>query len=204
MVARGGERGFSTEAEVVAPLSFRRPSPKSLGFSQMSEQTPEAQRATGAGTILARPVDRRGWFLLWGCLSALLMAVGSMGPWLRVGRSAAVYGIRQGDIWLVLLAAVVGGALFVVLRQRRTAGVAALLAGLVGLGITLYDRWHLVRLVPLRSLRPGIHYFSSGFLQVGWGLDLALLASLSFAVCGLVWLLTLADLPRPGFGIPER
>jgi hypothetical protein len=119
-----------------------------------------------------------------------------MGPWLRLGRSASVYGIRQGDIWLVLLAAIAGGALFFVWRQRRIAGLVALLVGLVGLGITLYDRRHLARLVPLQTVGP-IHYYSAGFVHVGWGLDLALLASLSFAVCGLVWLLTLAEPAQP-------
>jgi len=60
------------------------------------------------------------------------------------------------------------------------------------MGIALHDRWHLIRLVVLPK-QPGIQYYDAGFLQAGWGLDLALLASLSFAVSGLVWLLALPD-----------
>jgi hypothetical protein len=57
---------------------------------------------------------------------------GSLGPWLGV-RFSADEGGRQGHGWLVLLAAVVGAVSLVVWWQRRIAGAAALLAGLVGL-----------------------------------------------------------------------
>jgi hypothetical protein len=155
----------------------------------MSEPGPGVQPASGAGAIFVRPTDRRGWFLLWGLLSALIMAFGSVGPWLRVGRYD-VDGIQRGDAWLVLVAAIAGAVVLIVWRQRRMAGFAALLAGLVGLATALYDRWHLMRLIPLL---PGLNIFTAGYLQVGWGLYLALLASFSFALCGLVWLLALAN-----------
>jgi hypothetical protein len=118
------------------------------------------------------------------------MAVGSVGPWVRAGSVDLGGGIQHGDVWLVLVAAIVGAVVLIVWSRRRMGGVAALLAGLVGLAVALYDRWHLVRLIPLP---PGVNIFTAGFLQVGWGLYLALLASFSFALCGLVWLLAHAD-----------
>jgi hypothetical protein len=159
----------------------------------MSEPSPQVQGASGARAILVRPTDRRGWFLLWGLLSALFMAIGSVGPWLEEGRAYGGGGIQYGDVWLVLVAAIVGAVVLIVWSQRRLAGVAALLAGLVGLAITPYDREHLIRLIPLP---PGVSLFTGGFLQVGWGLNLALVASFSFALCGLVWLLTHAESPE--------
>jgi len=121
------------------------------------------------------------------------MAIGSVGPWLKDGGAYGGGGIQYGDVWLVLVAAIVGAVVLIVWSQRRLAGVAALLAGLVGLAVTLYDREHLRRFIPLP---PGVHLFAPGFLQVGWGLYLALVASFSFALCGLVWLLTHADSPE--------
>lgn len=159
----------------------------------MSGRSPETQRAPAAGKIFARPTDMRGWLLLWGLLSALLMALSSFGPWLVAWTPSLNDdgGLQRGHGWLVLVAAVVGAAVLVVLRQRRTGGVAALFAGLVGLGITLHAATHINGLRPQHGIAGvGIKY---GFGDAGWGLDLALLASLSFALCGLVWLLALAD-----------
>jgi hypothetical protein len=161
-------------------------------------------RASGAGKI-ARPTDMCGWLLLWAWMSALLMAVSSLGPWLKVPytdylthRQRLLFlddgGLQRGHGWFVLVAAVLGAVALVVWRQRRTAGVAALLAGLVGLGITLHAATNVNGLRPETTGLEGVA-IRYGFDNAGWGLELALLASLSFALCGLVWLLALADPP---------
>jgi hypothetical protein len=133
-----------------------------------------------------RPTDKRGRVLLWGLLSALLVALGSPSPWLQF-RFTNHGELQQG---LVLVAAVTGAVLLVALRQRRSAGVAALLAGLVGLGITLHALTHIWLPLLYGPFAP------NGFGAVGWELDFALLASLSLALCGLVWLLAFADPPE--------
>ena len=78
------------------------------------------------GTLLAlliyrygRPTDKRGRLLLWALLSALLLALGSPGPWLSLG----VAENRALQHALVLVAAVGGAVVLVVLRQQRAAGV---------------------------------------------------------------------------------
>jgi hypothetical protein len=131
----------------------------------------------------------RGWLVLWGLLSALLMGLSSLGPWLIAWTPSLNDdgGLQRGHGWLVLVAAVVGAAVLVVLQRQRIAGLAALLAGLVGLGITLHAATHIDGLRPQQGLAGvGIKY---GFGNAGWGLDLAMAGSLSFALCGLVWLL---------------
>jgi hypothetical protein len=130
-----------------------------------------------------RPADKRGRLLSWGLLSALLLAIGSPGPWLSF-RLMKDGELQQG---LVLVAAVVGAVVLVVFRQRRSTGVAALLAGLVGLGITLHAVMHIGAPLLYGPYAP----YGSG--AVGWELDLVLLASLSLALCGLVWLLARDD-----------
>jgi Uncharacterised protein family UPF0547 len=155
----------------------------------------EQAGASAPETIFARPTDRRGWFLLWGLTSALLMVFGVLGPWIRIGTLAGG-GVaeRHAGAVLVLVAAVIGGALLVVWRQRQAAGIAALLGGLVGLVVTVRDRRHFTGLLVGRHLVPGPPVLPR-FVHVGWGLDLALLASLSLALCGLVWLIALRDDP---------
>ena len=61
----------------------------------------------------------------------------------------------------------------------------------MGLGITLHAATHLGGLLQYGPARE----VPNGFAAVGWELDLALFASLSLALCGLVWLLALADPP---------
>jgi hypothetical protein len=150
--------------------------------------------AVGVGaTLLAfliyrhgRPADKRGRLLFWGLLSALFLAIGSPGPWLSF-RFMKAGELQQG---LMLVAAVVGAVVLVAFRQRRSAGAAALLAGLVGLGITLHAVMHIGGPLLYGPYAP----YGSG--AVGWELDLVLLASLSLALCGLVWLLTRGDPPE--------
>jgi hypothetical protein len=135
---------------------------------------------------LGRPADKRGRLLFWGLLSALLLATCSPSPWLNFRF------IKDGELQqaVVLVAAIVGAAALVAFRQRRSAGAAALLAGLVGMGITL----HAVMQVSVTFLYGPFAPYASG--AVGWELDLVLLASLSLALCGLVWLLARADPPE--------
>jgi Uncharacterised protein family UPF0547 len=157
------------------------------------DRTPVAAALSAPELIFAQSNDTRGWLLRWGLVSALLMALGSVGPWVRVRAFAGGGFVETRGGLLVLVAAVTGAVFLVAWRQRRPAGIAALLIGLLGLAVALHDRRHLVNLLGGRHFPPRAHFLASRFIHVGWGLDLALLASLSLAICGLVWLLAVRD-----------
>ena len=65
----------------------------------------------------------------------------------------------------------------------------------MGLGVTLRAAPHLNGFLPPHQTLVLI-VVKQGLAQVGWGLDLAAVGSLSLAVCGLVWLLALSDSPK--------
>jgi hypothetical protein len=126
--------------------------------------------------------ERRG-VRTWVFASAALMAVGAFGPWVKVLGISVAGTDGSNDGWLVVAAAAIGGLLYYLLRSRPAGGVWALLAGLAGTGVTLYDR---------SNVQDAINNggpLTSGLAQVGWGLNLALGASISMAVAAVVHLL---------------
>jgi hypothetical protein len=120
------------------------------------------------------------WWLL---ASAGLMVIGAFGPWVKA-LGLSVSGTDAGnDGWLVVGAAVVGGGLFLLRRESKAAGIWAILGGAVGAATTIYDRSRVTD-----AIEDGGE-FAAALVQVGWGLNVAMIASISFAVAGLVWFL---------------
>jgi hypothetical protein len=119
---------------------------------------------------------RKG-ILIWALVSGALMVVGGIGPWVTVF-GTSVNG-THGDGWIVIGAAVVGCVLCFVLRRFRAAGSAAIATGVIAMLTAGYDRGHLDKLI-----KSGGTAYQNVF-KIGWGLNLALVASLSFALAGL-------------------
>jgi hypothetical protein len=128
-------------------------------------------------------VRHQGIFL-WVVASAALMLVGAFGPWV----DALGIGVNgtdgSNDGWIVVGAAAVGGGLFLARREDRGAGVWPVLAGLVGAATTIYDRHH------ISSTISDAGPIAQALAHVGWGLNLAMVASISLAIAGGVWLRT--------------
>lgn len=118
---------------------------------------------------------RKG-ILIWALVSGALMVVGGVGPWVT-GYGSSVNG-TNGDGWIVIGAAVVGCVLCFVLRRYRAAGSAAIATGVIAMGTAGYDRSNLEKLFKA--------FGAVNELKVGWGLNLALVASFSFALAGLL------------------
>jgi len=142
-----------------------------------SSPQPTAATPTGFG--------KREWFVIWGGASAGLMLVGAFGPWLKAfGQS--VSGTDGGnDGWLVVGAAVVAGLLFFATRTTRGAGLLALIGGVIGAAVTIHDRSHVNHAIGSGGA------LAQALVQIGWGLNLAMVASISFAIAGLIWLLAI-------------
>ena len=106
------------------------------------------------------------------------MLVGSFGPWAKAFFVSVSGTDGSNDGWLVVVAAIVGG-IGLIRRAATTGRGAALLAttaGIAGTVVTIHDRNQVTNVG------------SGSLVQIGWGLNLALLASVALAVVGAVLL----------------
>ena len=119
--------------------------------------------------------------MVWGLAGAALMVVGALGPWVTaLGVSAS--GVGRAGGWAVVGAAALGALLLVLTRANRGAGLFPLAGGLVGAAVAVHDRSRVTLAVH------GAGELAHSAVRVGWGLDLALAASIAFAAAGAVWL----------------
>jgi hypothetical protein len=117
---------------------------------------------------------------VWVYASAGVMILGAFGPWIKALGTSVSGTDGSNDGWFVAGAAVLGAALFYLARDETSGAVWPFLAGLAGLGITLYDR---------HNIQDRIH--SGGVLlqaaaSIGWGLNLAIIGSASLTVAAAV------------------
>src|SRR5438270_335621 len=104
----------------------------------------------------------------WVLGSATLMVVGAFGPWLKVLGQSVSGTDGSNDGWLVVAAAVIGGLLYYATRDSRGGAVWALIAGIAGIAVTLYDRSNVQNALDKSGA------FAQALVQIGWGLNLAL------------------------------
>lgn len=127
-------------------------------------------------------MTRRQAFLLWIEASAVLMLIGAFGPWVKAFAVTVSGTDGTNDGWIVVVAALFGGVLAAITYKNRGAGLCALIGGVAGLSTADYDRNNIQDKIShggalLRSVA-----------SVGWGLNLCLIASMSLAIAGAVWL----------------
>jgi hypothetical protein len=122
--------------------------------------------------------------LTWlGFAAAAAMLLGAFGPWGKVVGlvNVSVSGTDgSNDGWAVVVAALVGaGGQVAYMRGERWAGLAPLIAGIVAFAVTYSDRGNFSDVADDNTS-------DVVNLQVGWGLNLAMGASLVLGVVGLV------------------
>jgi hypothetical protein len=117
----------------------------------------------------------------WVFGSAVLMLLGAFGPWVKALGQSVGGTDGSNDGWLVVAAAVVGILLFYAARNSRTAGVWALLGGIAGVAVTLYDRSRVQSAIDQGGA------LTQALVQVGWGLNLALAGSVSMTIAAAVY-----------------
>lgn len=116
------------------------------------------------------------------------MVVGAFGPWLKVfGDPVRGTDLSSNDAWIVVASAVLAGGAFVWMRQSQLAAVPAIAGGALG-AYTAIDSRRLLN--DLEDVE---------FFKIGWGLNLAIIASISLAISGLVWVMTFKDRAREPF-----
>ena len=119
----------------------------------------------------------------WVVVSAALMVIGSFGPWAKV-LGLSINGTDGGnDGWFVIAIAVVAGAVFLWQRETTQAGYAAIAGGVLGASVAIYDRTNLKDAASENGQLGEL-------VEVGWGLNLAMIASISLAIAGVVWIVT--------------
>jgi hypothetical protein len=125
---------------------------------------------------------------VWIEASAAAMVVGVFGPWVRVA-GHAVPGTDAGNHgWIVLAAALAAAAVVWFRRTTRSAGVYVAALAAVAFAAVVYDRSHLGDLI-------GGGTVVTAAARSGWGLEVALAGSISLAVAGAAWALTMGSVP---------
>ena len=125
----------------------------------------------------------------WVLGSAVLMIVGAFGRWATVqgpaGPPLEWSGINSSfHGWIIVAAAAIGCGLAVAMRRAPATGGWALAVGIAGIAVTARGHSQIDHLIHLGRIH---HYFVQG--QLDWGFWLALAASVSIAVAGVVALI---------------
>lgn len=130
-------------------------------------------------------MERRQRIFYWVLASAALMLIGAFGPWAKVFAISVSGTDGSNDGWLVVVIALASAALFAWKRDTRKAGIWAIAGGAIGAIVTIYNRQNITS-SPEEAGEAG--EFMEGLVQVGWGLNLAMIASISLAITGIVWM----------------
>jgi hypothetical protein len=123
--------------------------------------------------------------LAWALVSAGLMAIGAFGPWMTALNVISLTGwdVQKRQAVALLFISLVGGLAVYLRRATTSGGVWAMVAGLAGLALTAYEHHHITS--ALSGAAPEYASIEKAFVHIGWGLDLAIAASISLALAGL-------------------
>ena len=124
--------------------------------------------------------------LAWALLSAGLMAIGAFGPWLNALSVLSLTGwdVQKKEAGGLVSIALLGALMVFLSRATASAGVWALFAGLAGLALTGWEHHRITS--ALGGVDPQYRTLEKALVHIGWGLDLAIAASISLALAGLV------------------
>ncbi|MGZ4333926.1 MAG: hypothetical protein ACXVRJ_06590 [Gaiellaceae bacterium] len=121
--------------------------------------------------------------------SAALMLISAFAPWVNVV-TVSFSGFDGGNHgWVILAAAFLGAGLLYAGRGSRSAGAYPLIAGAVAVTTAIHDRTNVGANVGAGST------LVRAVAVAGWGLNLALVASVSLGGAGIAWLAASGDLP---------
>lgn len=119
-------------------------------------------------TIKEKPVH-------WAMGAAAVLALGSIGPWAQVTFLGIVVskGGLSGDGVITIILAIAAFASLLRLNQGQSKGTAAVIAGVLATGVSVYDL-------------ANISNKYSGVVHPGWGLYLAAVGSIALVIFAFV------------------
>jgi hypothetical protein len=132
---------------------------------------------------------RRIGLSIWAAASVVLMLIGSFGPWVKGPFGVSISGIDgSNDGWVVVGAAALAVLfLYPYVRYQGSSRILALLSALAGIAAaatTIYDRNHISKALKVEGVSVG---------QVGWGLNVAMIASISLSAAAIILALVRRD-----------
>jgi hypothetical protein len=143
-------------------------------------------------TLRMPSVPAAFWVALAG---ALAMVIGAFAPWARVLGIVSVSGTNAGEGWIVIIAAIVAAVVVWLAHvgRRRYLLAIAILAAVAGAATAGYDLGRL-RAVANAGSRPP---FAPDIVSAGWGIYLALIASIAVGIATIVLWVQLQRGARP-------
>ena len=123
--------------------------------------------------------------LAWALVSAGLMAIGAFGPWLNALGILSLTGwdVQKKEAGGLIAIALLGGLMVFLYRESTSAGVWALFAGFAGLALTGWEHHRITSV--FGGVDPQYETLEKALIHIGWGLNLAIFASVSLMVAGL-------------------
>jgi hypothetical protein len=144
-------------------------------------------------------MTRQQGIFWWVVASGGLMLIGAFGPWVKAFAVSASGTDGSNDGWIVVGAAAVGAGVFWLKGETKLAGVWPLLGGAAGTLTTIYDRGKVQDAIDEGGA------LTQAVVQIGWGLNLAMIASISLAMAGIAWIAKYGEFtervvlqPKPG------
>src|SRR5579864_5815399 len=127
---------------------------------------------------------QRAGILAWALVSAGLVVVGALGPWLTALGDVSVNGwtLEKKAAGILIVLALLGALGVWVRRDTTQSGAFAACTGLPAALLAFYEHHHIS--TRISSSVPGYGRVLNGLVHVGWGLDLALIASASLMLAG--------------------
>ena len=129
---------------------------------------------------------------VWGLVSAVVMVIGSFGPWAKVLGLLTVNGTDDGgDGWVVIVAAAIGVVALFLWRARSPRWlILTVVAAAAALATTIYDR------IDLEGTADGVDV--GALVDASWGIYVAMIGSASLALTAVVgWMLARAPRETP-------
>ena len=135
-------------------------------------------------------MHRAGVFV-WALVSAGLMVIGAFGPWVTALGLISVNGwdVQKKEAGILIVLALLGAVTVFTRRMSSASGSVATFTGLGGLILTGWEHHRITSALSHAAAASDsqsfLHFDVGAIVHVGWGLDLALVASLSLMLAGI-------------------